>query len=730
MKTLLGVLLLTFLTNELISQTIFDPPAYEKKLRISAIEIKSSITIDGKLDEQNWAFAPIAENFIQSRPDQGKKATQATKVRILFNKEYLYIGAICYEPMGKKGINIQDLRRDFSYSQNELFSVTFDPFQDVRNPMPTFQVSPYGNQRDLLIYDDRVFDTDWDAVWEAKCSINDSSWIAEIAIPWSSLRYPTGKDEWGINFNRNIRKKGEVTGWSLWPRAYTVGRMQYGGLLEGIHPPQQKLNLRLLPYVLSAESQKKGDKPIPQVNELKIGGEIKWAVNPSTVADITINTDFAQADVDRQVINLTRSNIYFPERRQFFLENASLFALGEDGIIQPFFSRSVGLSGDGLPVPIIAGGRIIHQDAKSAFGALGILQSGIDSISNTKFGVGRYVKNIGNKLRFGGMLNYRTDNTISGKSNQNLVASADMFWRCSQPFFIRSMVSISNDHSRGSGFAYYGGFEYTKNWINITWKQSIVTKDYSNGSGFLARQNFINTNPFIELLLQKKWLPKKVWFFNPSLMANIYHQADNGKLQELNIAITPFRFVFRNLASIGFRLNPTKQVLSQVFTPALPNVSFAPGTYDYTRYEIFGETNLSSKYSLQYQLGAGGFYDGNLLNFNVTTRVAPIPQVAISLMYSMNKFKSNDAIKEIVTTHLLAPEIRLSINPELQISSFYQYNTAIERGSLNARFSWQYKPLSFIYFVYNSNQSLNISKGLEYYREQSSIVKLSYIKQF
>lgn len=722
-------LLVAFYFDNAHAQALFDPPAYENKLRVTAHEAKGTISIDGNLTEEEWAVAPVAKNFKQSRPDQGKDATVNTEVRILYDEENIYISAVCYEPLGKNGINVQDLRRDFSYSQNELFSVTFDPFQDVRNPMPTFQISPYGNQRDLLIYDDRVFDTDWDAVWEAHCTITDSAWIAEIAIPWSSLRYPSGQAEWGINFNRNSRRLNEHTGWSLWPRAYTVGRMQYAGLLQNIQPPDPKLNMRLLPYLLFNEVRNNDENSSARSSQVKAGGELKWAVTPNTVIDLTVNTDFAQADVDRQVINLTRSNIFFPERRPFFLENASLFAVGEDGILQPFFSRAIGLSADGSPVPITAGGRVIHQNSHQSYGVLAVAQDGVDTIRNSQFGVARYLKNIGANLRIGGLINYRRDNFVRGRNNQNAVGAADVFYRISQPLYFRSMISVSRDDAYGEGVAFFGNINYTKNWIAADWRQAVVTGTYTSGVGFSARQNFIHTNPSVDFFIQKNWLPKKIWNLNPGISANVYHQADNENLQEVNVLITPVKIVFRSLASLGFRINPTRQNLSSPFNP-VKEITFGAGDYSYMRYELFGETNQSAKYSIQLQAGTGGYFSGRLDHITVMTRFAPIPHIAVSVTYSTNHFRTEESSEQEIYTHLFAPEIRLAFNPLIQFAAFYQHNTAADRGSLNARFSWQYKPLSFIYIVYNENQSLNLTPDLPAYRQQSGIIKLSYIKQF
>jgi len=192
------------------AQTIFPPLNKSDKLRIEAVKAIHEIKIDGKLTDEDWSKCIAVKNFVQSQPNQGKPASFDTEVKILYDNKNIYIGTICSNPGNK--IFVQDLRRDFLYYNNELFGVFLDPFQNVQNPVPSFLVTPYGTQRDLLIYDDRIYDLNWDAVWQAKSFITDSSWSTEIAIPWSTLQYPSDSTIWGINFNRNIRSLNEITG--------------------------------------------------------------------------------------------------------------------------------------------------------------------------------------------------------------------------------------------------------------------------------------------------------------------------------------------------------------------------------------------------------------------------------------------------------------------------------------------------------------------------------------
>jgi hypothetical protein len=411
-------------TGILHGQPIFQPSSLSNKRVVEAQLTNERIFVDGKLSEKIWEMSVQAKSFVQSTPNQGQNATYDTHVSVLYDDKNLYIGAYCFTN-GEK-LLVQDLRRDFLYSNNELFGVFIDPFQNVQSPVLSFLVTPYGSQRDLLIYDDRIYDLNWDAVWKAASHISDSSWSTEIAIPWSTMRYPSDSTTWSINFNRNIRNLNEVTGWSPWPRAYTVGRMSYAGLLTNIHPPENKMNVRVQPYIVGNVS--KNAEQSKTTGYLATGGEIKWLISPNASLEGTFNTDFAQSEVDRQVINLKRSFVFFPERRQFFLENANLFSVGHDEILQPFFSRRIGLDSLGLPLRIRAGGRFIHQNSKRALGLMAVTQAE-GKAEKADFFIARFQENFG-KSRIGALVTYRNDRGLD-----NTIASVDGLLRISEPLY-------------------------------------------------------------------------------------------------------------------------------------------------------------------------------------------------------------------------------------------------------------------------------------------------------
>ncbi len=299
--------------------TIFKPDSVKRTL--TARPTANHLRIDGRLDESDWQRAVPARNFIMIEPFQGNRATHDTEIRVLFNRHFLYIGAFCRDSLGRRSLRITDFKRDFNIRTHDHFGIAIDGFNDRRNAM-IMATNPYGTQRDLLSFDDLLYDTDWDGLWRVRTSRTDSGWVAEMAIPWQTLRYPKSADttqSWGINFFRNRRMTNELTSWSRYPRSFSAYRMDYAGQITGLQPPPPTANIRFQPYILTSFNQKNQDgSPAVSTNAVKLGGEAKWAINPNTVLDLTFNTDFAQADADRQVNNVTRFSSFFRSAASFF----------------------------------------------------------------------------------------------------------------------------------------------------------------------------------------------------------------------------------------------------------------------------------------------------------------------------------------------------------------------------------------------------------------------------
>lgn len=370
----------------------FPPP--ENPPIIQASKITNSISVDGRLNEVDWQNGKTISDFFKREPRQGGDIRYKTEVRFLYDDKHLYIGAWCKDSVGIKGIRVQDLRRDFSWGQNDIFGIALDP-QNLKQYAQAFQTTPFGNQRDFQNFSGNNFDTGWNTLWKVRTQRNEDGYTVEMAIPFKTLRYNPPEDgkqvEWGVTLVRYARRDIEVSTFPAIPQSFTPYRMTYAAKLTGIEVPKPSANIRIEPYTLyQFDDTQDGDVSSSDV-ELKVGGDIKWAINPRSVLDVTFNTDFAQAEVDRAVNNLERFNIFFPEQRQFFLENSGIWAGGLQTSIRPFFSRRIGLQGsfNSETAPIEIGARYTNRTEKEAIAGLLVRQGNTANSPNSNFGVAR-----------------------------------------------------------------------------------------------------------------------------------------------------------------------------------------------------------------------------------------------------------------------------------------------------------------------------------------------------
>ncbi len=720
--------------------TIFQPVQPPKQ--IQAVRATTLLSINGRLDEADWQLAPVAMGFFQAQPEQGKTPANNTRIRVLFDDKNIYIGAFCPDSLGRKALRVPDLRRDFDYFANDLVGVSFDPFRDQRNAQ-AFQANPFGAQRDLLCTDDALFDRDWDGYWKVRTTRTDSGWVAEMQLPWATLRYPrpdSMAQSWGVNFVRISRRLNEQTYWSPVPRAFTVYRMTYAGLLTGLKPPPPSTNIRVQPYVLYEynRTQRNGDV-LTRIPRATLGGELKWALTPQTVLDLTANTDFAQADADRQVQNLTRFSVFFPERRQFFLENASLFGVGQEGAIQPFFSRRIGLSAAGTPIPLDAGLRLVSRTLKQNVGALLVRQRATDQTPAATFAVGRYSRNYGKQNRIGGLLTTRFDESSYSSSpapNQpagtNLTASVDGFIRLSQALSWSYMLSGSTGREgTENGVSAVSQLAFSDNqWVGL-YNQTLISERYTPGAGFIYAPNLVNTYFEVYRMLRPRWKPKGVRQVDPGATLSIYHRTSDRAFQQAELRIFPVYVIGVTGWVASAFVVPTWQQLDEGFAPL--GIDVAPGRYTYTRYQLNFSSDPSKKFSYKLFNEWGGYYNGQLRSHVASVRYSPVPQASFALDYTRNITNELGTEAQSRVTELLTPNVRLAVNPRLQLIGFYQKNTAAQRDVWNVRLAWEFQPLSFLYIVYNSDAQQQLqNNGLrpDLNRAEQVIGKLTYLKQF
>ena len=737
MKTYPFILFLLLLGLNTFAQQIdlIAPDSIKKVLE--ALEVEGSIKVDGKLNESAWQMVKPSPRFTQVDPYQGADPNFDTKIKVLYNEKYLYFGVICLDSLGKDAIRATDFKRDFNFQTHDLITLCFDGFNDERNAM-SIAVNPYGVQRDYLSFDALYYDIEWDGLWRTRTSRTDSGWIAEIAIPWKTLRYPKTNEaiqDWGFQLYRNRRLTYEISAFSEFPRAFGAARMDYAGKLTNLQPPPPSPNIQITPYVLTANNRYQGpnpDRPTERT-DFKMGGELKWAITPKDVLDVTINTDFAQADVDRQVNNTTLFSVFFPERRQFFLENASLFGInvgpssggsGEAIRIQPFFSRRIGLNDDGSQIPLDFGGRFVHRSATRNYGGMMIRQRGSQASPATNFLVGRFSENLGKQSRVGGLTTVKHSET-----NTNISGTIDAFIRLNKAHSINTLLSYAGTNQGGKkGFAGIAQYQYSTNKWRGWWTQSVISENFNPEVGFISRSDIISTTPGIIRFFRGEKLPFKKWLraFEPSASAQFYHQASTGELVERQYRFWPLYLNFQGGGYLGYGFNAKFQQLTNPFQPL--GITIPRGEYDYVRHTLLFSTDRSKKLNIDGSVTSGTYFDGQLSTVNLNLRFSPIPHIALAVRLNRNHFQDVGQDQITRRVDLYGFEGRFAFNPRLQLSAFFQHNSNNDLYNANVRFSWEYQPLSFIYIVYNRRDFE--SSILDRQFENQVIGKISYLRQF
>jgi Domain of unknown function (DUF5916) len=446
-----------------------------------------------------------------------------------------------------------------------------------------------------------------------------------------------------------------------------------------------------------------------------------------------VNTDFAQADVDRQVVNLTRFSVFFPERRQFFLENADLLSAGGLGatsryIVQPFFTRRIGLGDDGTLLPIDGGARFAYRTGRTTAGVLAMRQRGIGGAEDATFAVARGSQFFGRATRVGATVAVRDGESAAG---DNVVTAVDALTRIGEQVQFTGSISTSTRDNPSTAVR-DDRTDVASTWqLTRTTPRSTVgllgawvTERYDPLTGFVSRPNVFLTNPSAAVTFQPAWRPRSIVWFKPAIATFLYHSPQTYALQE---GLTQLRgeVLYRN----GAQLVPFVESNQQRLTSALslfPGVSIGSGARDYVRYGLEAKSDQSAKVSATANLSSGTFFDGTLDRAAIGARFSPSPYVGIRADYEINRLSSIGTRDTSFVTHLLAPELRVFLNPRVQWSAFYQYNTLQQRGAMNARFSWEFAPLSFLYVVYNDRQAIQNGTTPQ---ARSVIVKVSWLRQ-
>ncbi len=668
---------------------------YSQPDTIHALPISKPITLDGKLNEPAWQRAEKISNFTQRELHEGQPATERTEVAVLYDAKNLYVGVWCYDNHPDKIVASQ-MKRDFDYSTDDNFQIILDTYNDRRNGY-LFITNPNAARADILVSQNgQSSNSSWNGVWNVKTTRTAKGWFAEFEIPFSTLRFTkSGKQIWGINFERNIRRKREQDVWQGWSRNASFQQVSKAGFLVGIRGKSKTSLIEIKPYGITGLEKEKSEKGIFKWN---VGGDVNYLITPTLKMNLTINTDFAEVESDNMQVNLTRFSLYYPEKREFFLEGKNYFNFNL-GSTQPFYSRRIGLAPDRSVVPIIAGVRIMGKTGNTSVGAMSIETAKKDTLPLTNYSVVRIKQDVFKESSVGMIA---VSKLTPGQ--QNFVYGADFnyfnsHFRGNKNITFGGAVaqSYTSDSTKKTGLASRLFFEYPNDFIEFSavWDRS--GEGFNPEVGFQRRTAYQMFNADFRIKPRPKKLPWIQQLYFKLFDFNYYIDDITHKLQSFWSEFRPLGFRTRSGEYFEFNIQRKAENLTEDFN-IYDNIIIPKGEYWFTDWELQFATFDGRKVYGGVFVNWGGFYNGKRtvysgrLNWKISKHVNFSADYRKQLVFLP---EGNFVVNE------LGSRINFAVNPDLFGSMFAQWNNEEQEMLMNFRVNWIPKPGTNLYFVVN-----------------------------
>jgi len=663
------------------------------------------IVLDGILDEPVWGRAQHGGEFIMQDPVLGGTPTERTEVRIVFNKDHLYIGATLYdsEPDKLKG---NTSKRDEFLSADDRFMWTIDPFLNQQTGY-FFEMNPSGLMADALKGPTGSNAREWDGIWNARARQSEIGWVLEIDIPFRSLAFDPNAPAWGINFQRTVRRKQEELLWTGHQRNQGLQRMANAGLLLGLKDVSPGRGFELRPYASGYAFSAPGlaDAETSTETSGDIGIDMAYNLTPSLRGVATVNTDFAETEVDQRLVNLTRFPLFLPERRTFFLDGATFFDLP----FNAFFSRRIGLV-SGLPRPIIGGGKLNGQAGRNDIGALYVRTAEDDGAAGESFLVGRWRRRVLRQSYFGAFYTGRTTHaaaapptrttfgadfrlaTATFLGNKNLSVSGYWIGMSADP-------AAARDGGLGDRDTLSGRVEY----LNDIWEATAEYQDvgalYNPAVGFTPRREYRLYNPELIWSPRPKTRHPYIRRFRFGVNPTVYTDLQNRK-QSIEVEMQPFRLELHSGDNAEVTVSPAYERLDQPFEIA-PGVILPGGSdYRFRRYKVAVNTANQRVVALRPEVTWGSFFSGHRNEYVLGLDVRPRPGVRVNTTYEYNRVSLPEGRFD---TRLLRVVTDTQFSPFMYLVNNVQYDSVSRVLGWQARYRWIVRPGNDVFFVYTHN---------------------------
>ena len=709
------------------------PVAERSSLR--AVRVDRAPRLDGVLDEAVWGNVPPVDQFTQQEPREGEPATERTEIRVVYDGRNLYIGVEAYDSL-PAGIIATEMRRDSPrLLEEDNIQILLDTFNDRRSGY-MFVTTPLGAKLEQQVSDDgegggrgtnSAVNRNWDGVWDAAARITDAGWTAEIAVPMSTLRFTPGDEQvWGINFMRNIRRKNEQAYWSPVGKAYALTRVSAAGQLTGLRAITQGLDLKVKPFVISGVRDRR-TASIDSTSFLReVGADLRYGVTSGLNLDLTVNTDFAQVEVDEQQVNLTRFGLFFPEKREFFLENAGLFTMGTGQSFTStpvttdlFFSRRIGLSDSGQPVPILGGARLAGKVGAHNVALLDIQTDGAFGNPGDNFLVGRYSRDVLSRSRVGAL--FINKESAAGSAHYNRTMGADANLALGQNLQATTFLARTLTPGLvGDDLAWSGRITYRDPAWNLWLNYLDVQDNFNPEVGFVQRTGIRTTKAYLGPTPRPG--RARIRMMEPMFVLTYITDQQNRMVGRTQHFMVGTRLEDNSYINVIYQRN--LDVLDEPFN-IRPTIPIPVGVYNDDEWNFSFSSNPASRVYGSVRYEPMEFYGGHRhgasasLGFRASTR--------FSTEYS---YERNDV--ELpggsFLTNLSILRADYAFSPRATIRSLVQHNSLTREFTSSIRFNFIYRPGSDLYIVYNGlDQTHRLPHQLVRPNDRQLVVKFTYL---
>jgi hypothetical protein len=692
------------------------PAAAQQSAPIRVARTSDAPRLDGVPDESVWLTTDSITDFTQQDPAEGRPATERTVVRVLATPRGLYVGLWAYDNR-PDAIRHAQLRRDADFDSDDSFSILLDPLYDRRSGL-VFTINPNGALEDAEVVSFEDDNEEWDGVWDARARITSSGWTAEVLIPWQTLRYQPGTRMWGANFRRAIRRTNETVLWRAWRRTEGLLFMAAEGTLDGLVDLPGRSTTELRPYGAATGSMREltyradGSDSVVALGdgEAKIGLDAKVAVSGALTLDLTANTDFAQVDVDRQVVNLTRFPLFFPEKRPFFLEASSLFEFGRAGQQQLFYSRRIGLAPDGTSIPLVAGARLTGRIGRQRVGMLAVRTSGAEDAWDF---VARARRDVLTNGFLGAMLASRS---LPGRSGPSVAGGVDF----NMPFLVRGqnlvILGFASAQRDSVGAPVGGAARFGIDYPNDRWDNfvgvSLTGAAYAPALGFVTETDVIQHTGHIDFFPRPgRWGIRRM---HVTFLSWDVTTRRDGARSHSSFAVSPLGGELESGDEVTVTLQRFEDAPDEAFE-IFPGDTIAAGRYWWNRAELAFESSAGRPVGFDLEMSAGDFYTGSGTEVQAVLTVRTAPHLIANLEVEQQNVRLAAGRFTARTTRL---RLDVAASPRLSGTAFVQHDNESDRLRLNVRFHWIPELGSDLYLVWNSGWPTGVSGGIPWGRPQ------------